>query len=1095
MEDVALMLKQEKTMRRLLAILLAALLSTAPILSVMAEGEAQNVPQETTTAALASESDPTPEPTAAPTVEPTAEPTSVPTAEPTAEPTSVPTAEPTEVPSEAPTATPAQSATVQPTATPEPTPTATVDGAKDAKAYKLGTPSFSVAILSAFTVKLTWSSVQYAGSYDILMSVNPHDGYSVVGNTTALSFVYTTAALNGQVCYFKMQAKRGSTSSAVDGDISGYRTAYGLAKPVVSNVVAASGNGRVTVSWGAVANANGYRVYRSNSASSGYTLIANLTTTATSTTISGTTTGRLQYYKVLAVRQHTSSATYYGSLSDSAYGFRLEIGAAPVMTSVTSLGASGMQVNFTGTPNADGYYVYRATTGAAQYIATFMPTLSATNTYTFVDPSPVRNRDNTYVLKAFNNYYSSALSNRITAHYVALDRPTLVQAYYLSATSAYLQWTSVSGAAGYHIYKNGTTPAHKIAELVATSYHDTGLTAHEVATYYVCAIKVSVSGGVETTFEGPFVTMPTYLYTPTSLSTDTAAGSTNAVISWTMPNGAGSETDFIVQRSNFPAHGYVKVYDGPATKSGSTYSYTDTTSLAGQGYYYRVQTVRRGATTRVSGHSSVATFISLSQTTPDKIRASGTNGATVYWPSVYGASGYYVYRGEASGSYVYIGYTESNTYTDTGLINGRTYYYRVRPRGYINGTTYLGPLSAERPFVYLAAPVVSIVSPTTTTQVTLSWNAIPGAEYYRVYYGTTPGSYGAPVRENGTTCTVTGLTPGQVYYFAVRAMVDRGGYSPTFDVTIGMMSSEVNGLMINAPTLNDVVPYQTTGIEMTWSAGASSNTYGYAIYRSNYATYGYSYVTDVENVFSYRDDNLNAGFYYYRIRAYRMINGIRYYSAYSTEKGARVLAQPTVLGAYGSVDRTSAVIAWNTVTGATGYTLFRSNASGGVYTPIAQTTSTRFEDGKDGGTSPLTPGATYYYIVRPYQIVNGGMMFGKDSAVKGVTTTAWPSLDTLQTSHPYGANLNTTYTYTITGANYLRLTFDARTATERATDFINVYNAAGTLVGSYSGNQLQSQTITVTGQTATIVFTSGSIGNRHWGFAITNITPLITLSD
>jgi RHS repeat-associated protein len=55
-------------------------------------------------------------------------------------------------------------------------------------------------------------------------------------------------------------------------------------------------------------------------------------------------------------------------------------------------------------------------------------------------------------------------------------------------------------------------------------------------------------------------------------------------------------------------------------------------------------------------------------------------------------------------------------------------------------------------------------------QVSLSWSASAGATGYKIYYGTTPGEYGTPVSAgNVTASTVTGLTNGTVYYFAVSA--------------------------------------------------------------------------------------------------------------------------------------------------------------------------------------------------------------------------------------------------------------------------------------------------------------------------------------
>jgi fibronectin type 3 domain-containing protein len=57
----------------------------------------------------------------------------------------------------------------------------------------------------------------------------------------------------------------------------------------------------------------------------------------------------------------------------------------------------------------------------------------------------------------------------------------------------------------------------------------------------------------------------------------------------------------------------------------------------------------------------------------------------------------------------------------------------------------------------------------------LEWDSVSGANGYRVYYGTSPGTYFQPFAQgivvgNATTYTVTGLSLGTTYYFAVTAV-------------------------------------------------------------------------------------------------------------------------------------------------------------------------------------------------------------------------------------------------------------------------------------------------------------------------------------
>jgi hypothetical protein len=73
--------------------------------------------------------------------------------------------------------------------------------------------------------------------------------------------------------------------------------------------------------------------------------------------------------------------------------------------------------------------------------------------------------------------------------------------------------------------------------------------------------------------------------------------------------------------------------------------------------------------------------------------------------------------------------------------------------------------------------------PVTSNSATLAWDAVvaPNVSGYRVYYGTTPGVYGPGLSiGNVTTYTVSGLSNGTRYYFAVTAFDASGnesGYS------------------------------------------------------------------------------------------------------------------------------------------------------------------------------------------------------------------------------------------------------------------------------------------------------------------------------
>ena len=82
---------------------------------------------------------------------------------------------------------------------------------------------------------------------------------------------------------------------------------------------------------------------------------------------------------------------------------------------------------------------------------------------------------------------------------------------------------------------------------------------------------------------------------------------------------------------------------------------------------------------------------------------------------------------------------------------------------------------------------LTLTPPATTGSATLSWsaNTEPDLAGYKVYVGTQPGTYGAPIATGAsTTYTVGGLAGGRTYYFSVSAVDSAGNESaPSSEVS------------------------------------------------------------------------------------------------------------------------------------------------------------------------------------------------------------------------------------------------------------------------------------------------------------------------
>lgn len=158
----------------------------------------------------------------------------------------------------------------------------------------------------------------------------------------------------------------------------------------------------------------------------------------------------------------------------------------------------------------------------------------------------------------------------------------------------------------------------------------------------------------------------------------------------------------------------------------------------------------------------------------------------------------YTLSGYVRGSYVYLGAsgtgtTDVSTWTQSApdwqqlTTTFRTGANTTKVTVYTHGWYGTGAYQADDltltgpgagPGQPPAAPAAPAVGTVTSTSVTLSWPAVPGATGYAVYRD------GTKVQTvPGTTATVTGLTPSTAYAFQVTALNDAGESAKSAAVT------------------------------------------------------------------------------------------------------------------------------------------------------------------------------------------------------------------------------------------------------------------------------------------------------------------------
>lgn len=151
----------------------------------------------------------------------------------------------------------------------------------------------------------------------------------------------------------------------------------------------------------------------------------------------------------------------------------------------------------------------------------------------------------------------------------------------------------------------------------------------------------------------------------------------------------------------------------------------------------------------------------------------GDGQVRIEWSPVYGSVSYSVYMRTASTDYgAAIADVADTVYEATGLTNGTTYFFTVKAVN-PDGTSPASNEVSATPQVPAPGTPVLQSAEAGNAQVALTWSPVIGATEFKVYVSEVSGAYGTEadtVTGSVYGYTVTGLTNGKTYYFAVKAV-------------------------------------------------------------------------------------------------------------------------------------------------------------------------------------------------------------------------------------------------------------------------------------------------------------------------------------
>ena len=331
-------------------------------------------------------------------------------------------------------------------------------------------PTVTMTYSDSGKPKLTWNAVSGATSYRVFRSESRGTGYSLLGTTTATSYTNTGAAV-GKTYYYRVKAVNSVGTSGYSNIVSGKAKTAAPAAPSVT--AGNSSTGKPQLTWKAVSGAVSYRIYRSESRGTGYSLLG--TTSSTSYVNTGAAAGKTYYYRVKAVNRDGMASGYSNIVSGKAKA------AAPAAPSVTIGNSSTGKPRLTwkAVSGAVSYRIYRSESRGTGYSL-----LGTTSSTSYVNTGAAAGKTYYYRVKAVNRDGMASGYSNIVSGKATLPAPVLNIGLSVSSGKPMLAWDAVPGATSYRIYRSTSrgTGYSLLATTTSTSYVNTS--AAKGTTYY-----------------------------------------------------------------------------------------------------------------------------------------------------------------------------------------------------------------------------------------------------------------------------------------------------------------------------------------------------------------------------------------------------------------------------------------------------------------------------------------------------------------------------------------------------------------------------------------------------------------------------------
>jgi fibronectin type 3 domain-containing protein len=415
-----------------------------------------------------------------------------------------------------------------------------------------------------------------------------------------------------------------------------------------------------------------------------------------------------------------NSDTTYGAFEGS--GTVVQPPAAPTGLTATA-GDSQVSLSWTGSAGATSYNVYR-------WYGSSYTLLQNVGGTSFADTGLADGSTYWYEVTAVNSGGESGPSNQVSATPQAVVTAPAPPTN-LSATAGdgqvALSWSGSAGAASYNVYRWNGSSYGLLQSVGGTSFTDAGLNDGTTYWYEVTAVNSAGESGASNQVSA--TPQAAVNYSLSASPTSVAPGGT-VTVNWTAPAGHSTSDWIALFAVGSPNTSYLAYQYTTADTGGSV---TFTAPGTPGSYEFRFLPNDGYTSVAVSNAVQVQTPVPAA---PSHLTATAGNAKVVLsWSASDGATSYNIYRGTVSGGETLLKSGVTGTsFTNTGLTNGKTYFYEVTAVNSAGGSARSTEMSAKPQGLPAITKLSTTAGPTSGgNKITIYGSGLTGAT--GVYFG------------------------------------------------------------------------------------------------------------------------------------------------------------------------------------------------------------------------------------------------------------------------------------------------------------------------------------------------------------------------